>query len=138
VPGGARQFTGFELPRIPSFARGCAGDRCLPLPVLVPLQIELAAALPGLRFSVNEDKIWIEFTFVLNHWDKLPFTVHCAILFQVGFAASRFTIHLSRTEWTWILRRKILAEWSRIFHQVSYDKYGRIDSKLNSKPESIP
>jgi hypothetical protein len=38
------------------------------------------------------------FATVLDHRDKLPFTVHCAILFQASFAAKKSTIHRSRPE----------------------------------------
>ena len=71
------------------------------LPVLVRLQLELAAGLSkdsDFR-QRGQDLDWAPLQ--LNHWDKLPFTVHCAILFQVGFEAGRFTVHfhLIRTQW---------------------------------------
>jgi hypothetical protein len=59
---------------------------------------------------------------VARHRDKLPFAVDCAILFEVGLAASRFTIHLlsapSGFVRSWMLAAMVLADNIRILNRV--------------------
>src|ERR1019366_2320799 len=132
----AREDARLELPRIEGLTRGCADGAGLSLTVFPPLEVK-GSALGALRLSVDEDEFRPGSAVHPYHRDKLPFAVDRAILFEVGLAASRFTIHLLSTPPSlmglgcWAARKQFR------FALVLNKNYTELDSKLDSKIKLI-